>query len=464
MSILAQNEVDALRYSQLHFGGTARYSSMAGAFGALGGDISVISSNPAGVAVFRKSEFTFSPSLNHHFTTTSHYGNSIEDYKINFSAQNIGLVATYKAKSEEGGWQSSSLGIAYNRLADYHNSFTIEGTNSTSSLLDIYQQQIESGNFDEFGSNLAWATFLVDTVSGNSSNYMTAIPNYGQLQTNSVTTRGGASEIVVAYGGNYDNRLYIGGTLGIPYVRYIRESSYTETVSENDSTTALQSFTFNEKLTTSGTGMNVKFGMIYRLHDMLRIGWAVHSPTLFNLNDSWNSNMTAAFDSVKYTAASPVGNYDYSLTTPLRAIGSAALILGKHGIISADYEFVDYSMARLSPRFDSYNFGTENAQIRDKYTTASNIRIGGEWRHKQFRTRAGYAHYGNPFNKSINNKSLKTTYSVGFGFREKGYFLDFAYLLTNTNEKYYLYDPDLVAASDMEIFSHSFMATIGFRY
>ena len=49
----AQNEEDALRYSNLHFGGTARYIGVSGAFGALGADISVLSVNPAGMARYK---------------------------------------------------------------------------------------------------------------------------------------------------------------------------------------------------------------------------------------------------------------------------------------------------------------------------------------------------------------------------------------------------------------------------
>ena len=49
---LAQSQADAYRLSQTELTGTARFVSMGGAFGALGGDISVMSYNPAGLAIY----------------------------------------------------------------------------------------------------------------------------------------------------------------------------------------------------------------------------------------------------------------------------------------------------------------------------------------------------------------------------------------------------------------------------
>ena len=56
----AQNRNDVALYGSDNLNGTARYQSMSGAFGALGGDMSAININPAGSAVFTNTAFTIS--------------------------------------------------------------------------------------------------------------------------------------------------------------------------------------------------------------------------------------------------------------------------------------------------------------------------------------------------------------------------------------------------------------------
>lgn len=466
LSSFAQNEMDALRYSQLQHGGTARFSAMGGAFGSLGGDMSTLGINPAGIAVYRKSEFTFTPVFYNQISKTDYYGNSVTDSKYNFNIGNIGWVGTFDHGSS--GFVSSNFGIAYSKINNFHRRYTMEAVNNESSLIDVYLNEvkgvtpstIESDPAYAFGANLAWWTYLIDVDT--SGNYFSAIPNYGETQKSTVTSRGSMGETVFTYGGNYENKLYLGGTFGIQNIFYSEKANYEEFVNSNDTTTTLQSFMLRDKLTTSGSGYNIKFGLIYRIHDYVRIGAAVHSPAFFNLTDSWGSEMTSEFDSASYKYASPNGIYKYQLTTPFRAIGSISVIFGKAGLISADYEFVDYASARL--RSDDYPFSDENNAIENNYIAASNIRVGTEWKYAPFSFRGGFAYYGSPYSTATGNDGSKMIYSAGFGIREKGYFLDLTYLLSQSSEKYYVYDPQLVEATNISSSAHSFLVTIGFRY
>jgi hypothetical protein len=59
---IGQTSSDALRYSYLHpVTGTARTIGIGSSIGALGGDFSSVSINPAGIAMYRSSEFTITP-------------------------------------------------------------------------------------------------------------------------------------------------------------------------------------------------------------------------------------------------------------------------------------------------------------------------------------------------------------------------------------------------------------------
>ena len=61
VTLTAQNEFDALRYSNLDFYGEARFNAMGGSFGALGANMSALSINPGGLGVYKSSDFSFTP-------------------------------------------------------------------------------------------------------------------------------------------------------------------------------------------------------------------------------------------------------------------------------------------------------------------------------------------------------------------------------------------------------------------
>ena len=376
----AQNDVDALRYSYLGFGGTAKSVGAGGAYGALGGDASILSVNPAGLAVFKKSEFNFSANVLKSATESSYLGTTREDMKYNFNFSNFSLIGTYAmdpAKSK--GWSSINFAFGSNRLANFHNRIDIEGRNTENSISNQYVLLANGNDFnnlDLYGTALAWNTFLIDTVAGSNSTYTNGLPFVDLKQRKSIETKGGVNETYLSMGGNYSDKLYIGGTFGFPSVRYVQESTYSEN-DDKDTINGFKSLTQNDYLKTTGSGFNFKLGLIYRPTDWVRIGAAVHTPTFYTLHDEYNTKMTTSFDNgTSYSDDSPSGNFDYELTTPMRAVGSIAFVFGKYGFISADYEFVDYAESRL--RSKNYKFFQENDDIRQKYTSQSNIRLGAE--------------------------------------------------------------------------------------
>lgn len=461
VSLIAQNEIDALRYSYLFHGGTARYNAMGGAFGALGADISVASTNPAGIGLFRKSELTFTPTFLSSGTESNFMGNSIDDNKYNFHFQNTGFVLA--GENDYGtNWKGFGMAIGFNRINTFHNRVLIQGDNNSSSLLDVYLNDANSsGNIDnlnEFGSLLFFNTYLLDTIANGS--YFSVIPYYGETQTKSIETRGALGEAFFSFGANYSDKLYIGGTIGMPRIRYTEETVHSESL-ENDTLFGFKQFDYATDLETSGNGTNFKFGMIYRPADWLRIGGAVHTPTYFRMTDEWQYRVNAKFQNISFNDASPNGNYNYTLTTPARAIGSIAFIYKKYGVVNAEYEFVDYSTARL--RASSYKYFEENKNIRGKYTSAGNVRVGAEMKLDPIALRAGFAYYGSPYKNGINDAS-RMSYSGGIGFREGNFFIDFAYVLSTSSEKYYLYNPDLIEASVNKNTSSLFSMTLGFKY
>ncbi len=463
LASFAQNEVDALRYSMLNYqGGTARFSGMGSSFGALGGDFSSIGVNPACLGIYRKPEFTFTPSLFTQSTGSTFNGSVNSDSKMNFNFSNVGIVFAHAEHGDEQEWKGVGFSFGYTGLSNFNNRINISGISDSSSLLDIYQSNAYSQNdpntLDPFGAQLAWNTWLIDTLTAG--NYYHVIPNYGQNVSKTVESRGTMGETFFAIAGNYANKLFIGGSFGLPHIRYVEESTYSESV-QNDTVFNLESYTLKQNLTTTGAGFNVKLGVIFKPVDFIRIGGSFHSPSMLEMTDTYNSKMESHFTSNDYSSESPDGAFDYTITTPLRLTGSLGVIIKKFAAINVDYEYVDYSSSRLSAPFE--NFTDANAAIRAKYTSAGTLRVGAEFKLAPLSLRAGYAMSDSPYKPGVND-GKRNTLSFGFGIREKNTFIDFAYVMSETTEDYYMYDPKLIAPASLNSKATNYQLTAGFKF
>ncbi|MFN2394088.1 MAG: OmpP1/FadL family transporter [Bacteroidales bacterium] len=463
----AQNETDALRYSLFNPGGTARFVSTGGAFGALGGDFSTLSANPAGIAIYRSNEFTITPALNFSKVESNYFGTFADDINYNFNVGNIGLVLAFNDPNQlkESGWMGFQFGFGLNRHSNFNNRKIYEGFNTESSLMTDYLYRVfdagidpgNPGGFEPFTTDLAWETLLIDTINGE---FIVDMENGNVLQRRETQTSGSVREMVLTLGGNYSNRLYLGATFGFPSVRFEEEYTYTEE-DVNNTNEFFNSLEYRETLRTSGTGFNFKLGMIYRATDMIRIGAAVHTPTFYNLEDEWRTQMNSDLSFGNYEAASPRGRHSYELNTPLRLIGSLGLVFGTNGLFSLDYEYADYTQMRL--RSSAASFSAENNIIRNSFQQQHNIRAGGEIRLDPLILRAGYAYHSNPYKSGINEME-RNTLSAGFGIRDQSYFVDFGYYYTQYSEDFYPYSADLTPAVNYDYSRNGFLMTLGFRF
>lgn len=469
ISVQAQTDLDAFRYSRHSLGGTSRSAAMSGAFGALGGDFSTLASNPAGIGIYRGSEFSFSPSIYVGKTESGFLNNLQDESKFNFNFGNIGFVYTntLSKDQESPGWKSWNFGFGYNRINNFHNRSFYEGFNTENSMTDYFAENangLSPDLLDPFYENLAWNTYLINDDSTNQ--YTSAVPDGNILQRRNVESRGAIGEMDFTFGGNYSNRLYIGGTLGFSTLRYVEESNYEE-LDKDNLIDSLNQFEFNQNLTTRGVGFNFKFGAIYRVNDWVRIGGAIHTPTWYSLNDNFSSEFQSRFDSGSTYREESLGEFDYELTTPFKATGSIAFIFGKHGLLSADYEFADISSARLDSELSS--FTETNSLISKKYRESGMLRIGTEWRFANLSLRGGAAFISTPMNSAYavsGNDFSAVNYSGGVGIRDNHTFLDFAYVY-NQSEEYlqpYSLANEEVPGVRTKVSSHNFMVTFGVKF
>jgi hypothetical protein len=482
----AQDEMDALSYSQIVPQGTARSMGFGSALGSVGGDFSSLSVNPAGIGVYRTSELTFTPSLKLGSSTGTYQGTSSEDDFTRFNMNNFGLVLTSAKKGkryDNSKWKSTAFGIGFNRLGDYHRNYRYSGFNSgasSSSGSEVFAVDANNGgdvNTNNTPAGLGYQTYLIEyqnPADSTQAGYFYSVVPYeaGITQGRTVTESGRYNELAISFGGNYMEKLLIGGTIGIPTLRYKRTSIYKESTEAtgSDNPFGFNEYSYRENLVTKGTGINLKLGFIYKATDQFRLGAAIHTPTFFSLNDEYSYETTAQFSSGNpYKATSDIGIFSYTLATPWRGVLSATGIIGKIGFITADVEYVGYNTAR-------YTFGIEdvvyedamNQAIRKSYKGASNIRIGGEVRPTDIlMVRLGFGYYGSPY-KNAAAGGERIDVSAGLGFRFQEWFIDLAYVNSSykaTEQPYVLpYAGVIVPTATVKNTRSNAALTIGFKF
>ena len=453
-SLYAQYTSDVLRFSQPEQGATARFKGLGGAQTALGGDISSLSGNPAGLGFFTKSEFTFTPEFNNFKVGSEYLGNSQSSSKSKAGINQVGAVFYSPVNKTKGsdlnnGWVSVNFGIGYNKTNNFNQSTTYGGKNTKSSMADYFANlagntpttSLVQGSLED----MAYSNFLIEY---DPSGYFptTALNN---TQQNVVTRSGSQSEVNIGMAGNYGNKLYLGVSLGLTNINYTSDIAFTE--NGNNLTYAGQdpvfvngtySFGYNSIQQTKGNGVNVKLGLIYKPVNELRLGLNFTTPTWYSLTDNFSENLNTKFRRADGTNipeyTNPLSNYnaEYSLRTPYKVSGGAAYILGNSGLITADVEYVDYSSIHFSSNFATEQTNT-NRDIAALYKGNFNYRAGLELKVvDQFMVRGGYSYSGSPY------KNLDFTtqaYSGGLGYRFDNYSLDVTYRHTkwdSTNSPY----------------------------
>ena len=450
----AQNEVDALRYSTQENLGTARYSAMGGAFGSLGGEFSALSLNPAGIGMYQFSEFTFTPTFNLNSTKSYFNGTNTADYNTGLDIGNLGLVFTIPKGDTD--WKRINIAIGWNQLTSYDRNIIIEGHNNTSSLADNILEYAQGNTIDNLnsfhGSPAFWSDLIDlennDTINGwyanDNGSYISHVSsNSNKMQAKHIQTLGGENEFVFSAGGSYNEQLYIGASIGFPSINYYENTIYSEHSFE-DTINGLNGFDYQEELTTYGNGMNLKVGAIFRVNESFKIGASVHSPTYYNIEETYSTLITTHFNEVSYTEDSPVNYFEYKLQTPWKANLSASTILNKNILISGDYEIIDYSSVRMNS--DSYRFTDENEIISNLYQKTENIKIGAEMNIKPFILRTGYAKLGSAF---ANKDFSRENFSYGLGINNGGYYFDIAYVLSQGANEHLLYSEEYIAPTSL---------------
>lgn len=429
-NLYAQYSNDALRFSQTNYGSSARFKGMGNAQMAVGGDISSLGANPAGLGLFTRSEFVFTPEFNATTIDGNFLNNNTSTNRNQVNLNQLGVVfhmPTYRAKGQDTqkGIVGAVIGLGYNRNNDYGLEANFSGTNNSTSVYNVI------GDY---------------SVAPNST------------QSVNIGRTGSVSEFNIAGALNISNQIYIGATLGLVSLKYDYSSMLDE-----DGITENYYANYNINQVTEGSGVNAKLGVIFRPTPEFRIGANLQTPTWFNIEESYAETSNDADLSLAPS------NFNYNLRTPLKGSLGSSYIIGNRALISADVDFVDYSTTRFSSS-DGGDLSTivdNNNEVRSNFKSAVNYRIGGEVKVTDFVSlRAGYGINGSAYKDDSDNHFQTQFYSGGLGYRNKNYYFDLAYQRVETNSTFspYILSDFSEPVADAKNNKNNVFLTFGIRF
>jgi hypothetical protein len=498
LPLAAQNEIDVYRFSGGQVTGTARAVGVGGAFSAVGADFTSAWLNPAGLGLYKRSEFELTPSLHLNNNEWRYMGVDGSTSASRFGFSNVGYVISGVGNTSgtPGKIKNWSIGIGYQQKSNYRRNTDLSVYNTENSITDYFAADAQGTNYQDIEAgysptSLAWWAVLIDTLN-SLTNYQPAVVGGNVQQNLRIEETGRSNQWAVSVAGNVDDRLYMGVTLGISDLRYLHDMRYTEE-DINDvhrawttDSTPFNSLTYTDYYLTKGTGIDARLGVIYRPTDFLRLAASIQSPTWHSMKDRYLYEITARFDGSADTFGDDEvqGYYNYNLVTPFRATLGAAFIYKKAGFLSADLDIIDYSTARLSggsPSSDNYySFSTENKAVSDLYGMAYNARIGAELRLDIFRLRGGFATYSPqlkpeyrgyvdyPNGNTVDFRAGRNTVTGGVGIKQESFYLDLAFAHETTAERQLFYTVKDPTEYSPELYnkliSNRFLMTIGFTF
>lgn len=490
---VAQIPEDALRMSWNVPSGSARSQAIGGAMGSLGGEITNLWVNPAGLGFYKTSELVLSPGL----TLAGSKGSFREtdataDRLTRFNLGASGLVFGYGDKYSR--WTSKAFSIGVNRTANFAGSTYYKGTNDYSSFTEplandffnyyanqrdnnpsLTDEQIIQNGINDYSLSLltrmALYTYLVDVKPGpgGQGTVFSRAEDIGTVnQEFQSTTKGGITEIALGFAANMDDKLYIGGSVGIPIVNYQRNSMFRESDPTSNDQNEFSYSKYTEEFTSKGVGFNAKLGVIFKPVERLRIGFAAHSPSLYALKEKTISKMVTdlepSFDPgfpVDSITSTVLNNnedptFKYDLVSPWKFMVSGSYVLNEvedisrqRGFITADIEYVTYGSSKFKEAEDNGEgeyFKQVTEAVKQSYKGAFNFRVGGELKFNTIMTRLGFAYYGNPYeDKEL--KAHKMNVSGGLGYRDKGIFIDLTYVHSLNKDVHFPYRVDAPRAN-----------------
>ena len=433
-SIYTQSVTDILNVTADNYIGTARFQAMGGAFGALGGDVTALSINPAGVSVFNGSHVSATFEYRTTEILAQYYGRTSRAEQEYFNLSSAGAVFTFTDPYNKD-WSKFAIGVNYRILKDFNNTFVASGNSGVATF--------DSFPFDD--------------------NVTPIIYNIGENQKFLNTFGGQLSEMNLTFGGNFQNKLHVGAGLNFYDLRFSQFATLTEDNSDGNGNT-LNAVFFQDNFTAGG-GFSLSAGFIYKANKNLRLGLSYQSPTWLTeiIEDTNITDNDGFFGETEITVsedpqnryqnflggAAPRQLINYDVRQPSKLTASAAIIFGKSGLISFDYITRNFQGINISSVYD--DFSPENQFFDDNLRRTNSFNIGKEWRFNRLSLRGGYSYEESPDANALDSDNLKR-YSAGLGYNFGTFKINFAYSNSTRTGLYNFYPQyPTVQAADLNI-------------
>ncbi len=471
-SVIAQDQYSAENIATSDLNGTARYVSLGGALDALGGDISVMGSNPAGIAIYKRADVAVTGSV----LVTGESGQlGKESSRISFDQ--AGAVFTLGQDQPGSGLKYVNFGINYQKRKNFfaNADINIDHLNDTYSqslqAAGLAQKSLSENYFGLFTDVMANSGALAyDETNKTFSGSPAETANYKR------NTRGAINQADFNVSFNISDQLFLGATIGVYNVDYKRDSYYTET--------GIDHFTYDVEnwYDINGNGFDVKLGAIVRpfKNSPFRFGVSVHTPTWYSLEDC---NGTTVFaDNTDRPYGRQADPYEYNYRTPWKFGFSLGHTFGKVVALGAQYEISDLSTTHYRSKDwenDAY-FDVLNDKVNDQLKTQHTLRVGLEIKPiSSFALRFGYNYVSSP----IESNAWKETYydgyngetdftnwkgtnrfTCGLGYRFKDGYFDLAYQYQSQKGDFYAFDDEALIPTKINNNRSQILATLGFRF
>lgn len=473
-AVYAQDISDAVRYSQSEIQGTARYRALSGAFGALGGDMSAVSANPAGSAVFNSSHASISGSNVGVENNTNYFNASSNTSVSNFDINQGGAAFVFANRNSNSPWRKFTLGIAYDRTNNYDNNwgfnnglntndFVIVDNNDNeltpvNSIANYFFQYSEDPNIavavgdvllngrserQAYEQVLSQFGFIHQQVFlGFQSGILGEDPSSADFETDDNTLyrsealggnfthnydyleTGYNGKITFNFAAQYEENLYIGLNLNSHFIDYQRSVVFSET---NENEGLITAIDFDNTLSTTGNGFSFQLGGIMKLSPEFRVGLTYDSPTWYSIDDETtqflDTNVLVEENAPELGVQSINVFPRYRLKTPSKITGSLAYVFAKKGLLSFDYSRKDFGNTEFRPETD---YSEVNNTMSNILADASTYRLGGEYKFKQLSFRGGYRFEESPYVDGETIGDL-TGFSLGLGYSFGNTKLDVTY-------------------------------------
>lgn len=502
---------DANRWMGSDLNGTARFVGMGGAMGALGGDITTMGTNPAGIGIYRSNDVM----LSFGFDSTGAKANGVSQDKFHGSFDNAGFVFATKIGNTTA-LRYANVGFNYRKMKSFNKSMLMNGVFNTSQTV----QMANMLNFDSYGN---YAPLMEEALRSDAAFQNPKLPWLGIMGYNAYLAnpfyeapdedgneffdgydphfvagdaisqsyrskeKGGIHSFDLNGALNFYDRFYIGATLGLYTVDYDRTSVYDEDFTDKDGN-GQGGYTLGNDFWVNGSGVDFKLGFILRPIESssFRIGAAIHTPTYFSLTEHNRAYIDYDLGPEKRGITRPYdshgreteGEYDYKLVTPWKFNVSMGYTIGSSVALGVEYEYSDRTAAKMKDP-EGIELG-QTEDIKAMMKAVHTLRAGAEFKlAPEFSFRLGYNHITAPMKSDafkylpvysmrtdteFSNPGAINNYTLGFGYRGSNFYVDMAYILNTYKEDFYAFDSLDLPKTNVTNSNHKVLLTLGMRF